>query len=129
MSKKDKRGKEDAHDGREFIALCKTLSTPVAYNTLLALLEGPKSVADISLENKTPLSSTYKTIKGLQQIGLVSVQDIIIDEQGKRVTLYKSKVKSFSINFDKDGAEITYQGLNSTDEGSPGKISEEILSL
>jgi hypothetical protein len=93
---------------QEFISLCKVLSTQVAYDTLISLLDGPKSVADICLENKTPLSSTYKVVKSFQQMGLVSVQDVLIDEHGKRVTLYKSKVKSLKINLNSNGVKVEY---------------------
>ena len=100
---------EDARNNKKYlISLCKTLSTSVAYDTLMSLLHGPKSVADICSENKTPVSSTYKVVKDLQRLGLVSVKDIFIDEHGKRVTLYTSKVKSFKINLDKNGAAIEY---------------------
>jgi hypothetical protein len=102
---------------QEFISLCRVLSTIVAYKTLTSLLDGPKSVADICLENKTPVSSTYKVVKSFQQVGLVSVQDVLIDEHGKRITLYKSKVKSLRISLNKNGVKIDYNIKDGESDG------------
>lgn len=110
---------------REFILLCKTLSTDVAYKALLSLLEGPKSVADICLENKTPVSSTYKVVKGFQQMGLVSVQDVLIDEHGKRITLYKAKVKSLRISLNASGVKLEYGREDGENDSSMSSSSDE----
>jgi hypothetical protein len=98
-------------NGRDLMDLCKILSTSVAYRILICLLHGPKSVSHICLETQTPVSSTYKIIRELQGLGLISIQDIVIDDNGKRITIYESKVKSLTINLDKDGAHIKYNRI------------------
>jgi hypothetical protein len=103
----------ERHDksGRDLMDLCKIFSTSVAYKILISLLHGPKSVAHICLETQTPISSTYKTIRELQGLGIISIQDIVIDNNGKRITIYESKVKSLTISIDKDGARIKYNRM------------------
>jgi hypothetical protein len=110
MNKDDGGDKRAVKDEQTFIALCKILSTDVAYRTLISLFESSKSVAEICLQNKTPISSTYKTIKNLQELGLVFMHDIIIDNHGKRIAIYGSKLKSLTLNMDKNGGEIRYDG-------------------
>jgi hypothetical protein len=85
----------------------------VALDTLLSIMAESKLVADIAIENKNPLSSTYKAIREMEKVGLVSVDRVVIDSSissssssGKRVTLYKSKVKSLRIIFDNNGAKL-----------------------
>lgn len=98
----------DNKGGRELVTIFKILGNSVACKILTSLFHGPKSVGDICLENKIPASSTYKAIKDLQQVGLISMKDIIIDDLGKRITIYETRVKSLTINLDKDGPEIKY---------------------
>lgn len=47
--------------------------------------------SNIDIENKLPLSSTYKKIRKLHNDGLVSVGKIDIDGKGRKVVFYKSK--------------------------------------
>lgn len=125
MNKKN----EHAKQGQKLIALCKLLSTPVAYSTLVSLFNGSKSVADICLENKTPVSSTYKTIKDMQRLDLVGVEQVLIDDHGKRITLYRSKIKTLKIILDKDGIEIDYMGKSSPATNTPETIpSNSVLT-
>jgi predicted DNA-binding ArsR family transcriptional regulator len=95
---------------RKLVTLFKLLGNSVACKILLSLFHGPKSVSEICLENKIPASSTYKAIKDLQQVGLISIQDIIIDDYGKRITKYETTLKSLTINLDKHGPQIKYDG-------------------
>lgn len=98
----------DKRSGLELITIFKILGNSVACKILTSLFHGPKSVGDICLENKIPPSSTYKAIRDLQQVGLISMQKIIIDGYGKRITVYETRLKSLTINLDKDGPQIKY---------------------
>lgn len=97
-----------ARQRQKLISLCKLLGNPAAYSTLASLFNSSKSVADICLENKTPVSSTYKTIKDMQRLDLIAVEQVLIDDHGKRITIYRSKIKTLKIILDKDGIEIEY---------------------
>jgi predicted methyltransferase len=65
-------------------------------------------VFQICYENKLPLSSTYKKIRKLNNDGLVSVGKIDIDDKGRKVVFYKSKIKSLDFNLKKDGILLQF---------------------
>jgi predicted methyltransferase len=67
-----------------------------------------KNVFQICYENKLPLSSTYKKIRKLNNDGLVSVGKIDIDDKGRKVVFYKSKIKSLDFNLKKDGILLQF---------------------
>jgi predicted transcriptional regulator len=57
-----------------------------------------KTASQISQDNNLPQSSTYKKIKKLLKTGLIEIERISIDDKGKRVVFYKSKVESLEFN-------------------------------
>ncbi len=68
----------------------------------------PKSVTEISVEAKIPLSTAYRRIQTLHDNKLLVVSGMITDE-GKRLFLYKSKIS---------GIQSVFKG---------GKIEVEII--
>ena len=65
----------------------------------------PKSVIEITAEAKIPMSTTYRRIQSLHDNKLVATSGMITDK-GKRLFLYKSKVKGIQIRFSSDMTEI-----------------------
>src|ERR671922_2431011 len=68
-----------------------------------SIIDVEKNVFQICFENKLPLSSTYKKVRKLYKDGLVSVRKIDIDDRGRKVVFYRSKIKSLDFNLKKDG--------------------------
>jgi predicted transcriptional regulator len=98
------RQKDD--DIEEILKICRTLGNRVALAAILSIMADSKSVADIAVQNKTPMSSTYKAIKALEKAGLVSVDKVVIDSGGKRIALYRSKIKLLHLTLDNGRAEL-----------------------
>ncbi|HEY9398940.1 MAG TPA: hypothetical protein VIP29_03475 [Nitrososphaeraceae archaeon] len=73
------------------ILLLHELSDDITYRIIISIIDSAKGVSEISLENKLPLSSTYKRIKKLQKYGLIWIERIKIDASGKKSLLYRSK--------------------------------------
>jgi len=73
-----------------------------------SIIDIEKNVFQICYENKLPLSSTYKKIRKLNNDGLVSVGKIDIDDKGRKVVFYKSKIKSLDFNLKKDGILLQF---------------------
>ena len=95
------------NEKKKVLQICKILGNPVAVDAILSIITDAKSISDIAMENKHPMSSTYKAIRTMESVGLVYVEKVVMDENSsKRVALYKSKVKSLSISLDKNGAKI-----------------------
>ena len=65
---------------------------------IMSVTNIPKTVSQICHENSLPRSSTYKKIKKLLNTDLITIERINIDDKGKRLIFYKSKVKSFELN-------------------------------
>jgi predicted transcriptional regulator len=86
---------------QEAIPLLKELFDGFSYKILLSVMDQPKTVFQICDENRVPVSSTYKKIKKLRNMGLLVVDSIIINEKGKKVIFYKSKIRSIELVLDK----------------------------
>ena len=65
----------------------------------------PKSALDIALDTKIPISTVYRRVQMLYDSKLVSISGMISDD-GKKLFLYKSKVKGILSAFNNDQIEI-----------------------
>jgi predicted methyltransferase len=75
---------------------------------ILSTIDVSKTVFQICDENKTPISSTYRKIRKLQHAGLVFIENIQIDDKGKKVIFYKSKIKTLEFSLKKDGIMLQF---------------------
>jgi len=82
----------------EAIEILREIADKTTYRIIIAIIHSPKTAAQICAENKLPLSSTYKRIRKLQEEGLITIEKINIDSKGKKVVLYRSKIKSLVFN-------------------------------
>ncbi|MEK0330373.1 MAG: ArsR family transcriptional regulator [Nitrosopumilus sp.] len=72
---------------------------------LYSTIDRPKSVMEISYENKIPISTVYRRIQTLHDNKLVGVSGLI-SEEGKKNFLYKSKVKAITSSCNGNEIEI-----------------------
>lgn len=82
----------------EAIEMLREIADKTTYRIIIAIIRSPKTAAQICAENKLPQSSTYKRIRKLQEEGLITIEKINIDGKGKKVVLYRSKIKSLVFN-------------------------------
>lgn len=87
------------------------LMDSVSYQIIMSISEYAEPVVEISVENNIPLSSTYKKIKRLTKHGLVQVDKITIDEAGKKIFLYKSKIGSIRIDIEQGNISIKFENF------------------
>ena len=90
------------------IPLLQDIVDETTFKIILSTIDIAKTVFQISDENKIPISSTYKKIRRLQYAGLISIEKIEIDNRGKKVILYKSKIKSLEFNLKKDSILLQF---------------------
>lgn len=83
------------------ISLIHEISDDMAFRIITSISDSAKAATRISIENKIPLSSTYKKIKKLQKYGVVRIHRSEIDESGKKVLLYRSNVASFEFKLER----------------------------
>lgn len=79
-----------------------------ALKIISSIIDIEKNVFQICYENRLPLSSTYKKVRKLHNDGLVSVGKIDIDDRGRKVVFYRSKIKSLDFNLKKDGILLQF---------------------
>jgi hypothetical protein len=79
---------------------------------ITSIIDSPKTPLQICHENKLPLSSTYKRIRKLYDGGLISIEKINIDNKGKKIVLYRSKIKSFEFNLNRDRISLKFNRNN-----------------
>jgi len=68
---------------------------------LEAIMDTPKSAIEVSREKVIPLSTVYRRIQQLHDSKMIRTSGVITDE-GKRLFLYKSKIKEVNTSF-RDG--------------------------
>jgi hypothetical protein len=91
-------------DYEEALPRLQVLADIGSHKIILSTIEEAKTTQQIALENELPLSSTYKKIKKLQTMDILCVERISLDETGKRVLYYKSRVKSVEFSLRKVGS-------------------------
>ena len=72
---------------------------------LESIMHIPKSAMEITTETKTPMSTVYRRIQTLHDSKLLAVSGMITDE-GKRLFLYKSKIKGIQSTFHDGKTEV-----------------------
>jgi predicted transcriptional regulator len=90
------------------IPLLQDIVDETTFKIILSTIDIAKTVFQICDENKIPISSTYKKIRRLQYAGLISIEKIEIDNRGKKVIFYKSKIKSLEFNLKKDSILLQF---------------------
>ncbi len=76
----------------------------------------PKSVIDITREQRIPVTSAYRKVKELKEYGLLKVERIVITEDGKKTELVRSAIRSASVQFDKGALEVDVTANIEADE-------------
>ena len=84
----------------------KALADEYSRTILTFVMDKPRSVIEISMECKIPMSTAYRRIHDLEESGLVQVMGSIISDDGKRYYLYRSKIKAVRTIFGVDSLEV-----------------------
>lgn len=72
---------------------------------LESIMQKPKSAIEITAEANIPMSTVYRRIQTLHDNNLVKTSGIITDD-GKRLFLYKSKIKGIQSRFNDGKTEV-----------------------
>jgi predicted transcriptional regulator len=74
------------------------LSDKYCRSILESIMDTPKSAIEVSREKMIPLSTVYRRIQQLHDSKMIRTSGVITDE-GKRLFLYKSKIKAVNTSF------------------------------
>lgn len=86
-------------------ALLSVVSDKYCRDILGAIMDKPKSVMEIAAETKTPISTVYRRIQTLHDNKLIRTSGTITYD-GKKLFLYKSKIKEIQSTFSNGQIEV-----------------------
>ena len=86
-------------------SILEILSDKYCRAILESIMYTPKSAIEITAETKIPMSTVYRRIQSLHDNKLVGTSGMITDE-GKRLFMYKSKVKGIQSSFNDGKTEV-----------------------
>ncbi|HXG07552.1 MAG TPA: hypothetical protein VNI77_09540 [Nitrososphaera sp.] len=112
----------DNHD--QALPILQELVDNVSFKIVLSTIGSAKNVMQIAMENRLPLSSTYKKIRRLQDMGIISLERIDIDDSGKKILYYRSKIKSLEFNVTQDRTLLQFQ----RNDHSPATGTEPVVA-
>lgn len=109
--------------------LKQSILTMLADNEMKQILDATtytiKSVNDIVLETGISRTTAYRKINWMLEQGLLGVMKIIITDDGKKMSLFQSVVKSIKIHY--EYAQIIVEAEKNTDVMS--RVAEKFFSL
>lgn len=85
------------------------LADAISQNIILSTINAAKPAQQIATENGLPLSSTYKKIRKLCTMKILCVDRIQIDDSGKKVLYYKSKIRSCQFCLREEGPVLQFE--------------------
>jgi predicted transcriptional regulator len=94
------------YEENKSLFLLREVAEIITYKIITSTMYTSKTVLQISTENKLPLSSTYKKISRLCKAGILSVERASIDDNGKKVLYYKSKIKAIEACLNENGLAV-----------------------
>lgn len=110
-------------------SLKQSILTMLADNEMKQILDATtytiKSVNDIVLETGISRTTAYRKINWMLEQGLLGVMKIIITDDGKKMSLFQSVVKSIKIHY--EYTQIIVEAEKNTDVMS--RVAEKFFSL
>ena len=89
---------------RLIVALTSTCSHAI----LFSIIDTEKDVVEISDELHLSLSTVYKTLVNLEKLSLVEIQRFKITNDGKKIKMYRSRIKKASISINENNDVLIY---------------------
>ena len=83
------------------------LTTTCSHAVLFSIVDAAKDAVEISGELQISLSSTYKALTNLEKLSLVEIQRFEMTDAGKKIKLYRSKIKKANISISENKSEVT----------------------
>ena len=76
------------------------------YKIILSVIENSKTVYQMHKETSLPLSSIYKRINKLENLGIISIEKITINNKGRKLIYYKSKIKNLTFKLNEKDVRL-----------------------
>ena len=88
--------------------LIEALTTTCSHAILFSIIDAEKDTVEISNELQLSLSTVYKTLANLEKLSLVEIQRFKITNDGKKIKMYRSRIKKADISINENNDVIIY---------------------
>lgn len=82
-------------------AIIRALADEYSRKILLSTVEKARSVEELSHSLEIPISTAYRRVNEMRDIGLLTVEKTIITDDGKKFELFRSAFKALNLQLEK----------------------------
>ena len=82
------------------------LTTTCSHAVLFSIVNVAKDAVEISDDLQISLSSTYKALSNLEKLSLVEIQRFKMTDVGKKIKMYRSRIKKANISISENNSEV-----------------------
>ena len=86
--------------------IIEALTTTCSHAILFSIVKNEKDAVQISTELQISLSSVYKTLTNLEKLSLIEIQRFHINDDNKKIKMYRSKIKKADISINENKSEV-----------------------
>ena len=86
--------------------IIEALTTTCSHAVLFSIINVEKDAVKIANELQISLSAVYKTISNLEKLSLIGIQRFKITEEGKKIKLYRSRIKKANISINENDSQV-----------------------
>ena len=86
--------------------IIEALTTTCSHAILFSIIDKEKDAIQISGQLQISLSSVYKTLVNLEKLSLIEIQRFNINNDNKKIKMYRSKIKKADISINEDKSEV-----------------------
>ena len=82
------------------------LTTTCSHAVLFSIVNAEKDAIKIAGELQISLSAVYKTLSNLEKLSLVEIQRFKITNEGKKIKMYRSRIKKANISVNENNSKV-----------------------
>ena len=86
--------------------IIEALTTTCSHAVLFSIVNVEKDAIKIATELQISLSAVYKTLSNLEKLSLAEIQRFKITNEGKKIKMYRSKIRKASVSIDENNSEV-----------------------
>lgn len=87
-------------------ALISALADEYSRKIILKTIENAQSVEDLSRSENVPISTAYRRVNELRQVGILTVEKTILTDDGKKFELYRSAFRAVHMDLVQGELEV-----------------------
>ena len=86
--------------------IMEALTTTCSHAVLFSIVNIEKDAIKIASELQISLSTVYKTLSNLEKLSLVEIQRFKITNVGKKIKMYRSRIKKANISINENNSQV-----------------------